>query len=133
MNSNYKGVNVMNKSQLIEYLKDRAKISLTAELDDLPVRGNSMASGDDDLEKEIEDRIIARINNDDVWAWASVKVTAKFNDFEGTDYLGACSYRDEDDFKSDLYYTDMISTAIEELADNILTCNSLLKAIKTEI
>ncbi len=93
---------------------------LEADFDDLPVRGNALASGDDAEDKRVEDEIIERLNNGDVWAWASVKVTARWKGLEGTNYLGGCSYVDEKDFKSPGgYYEDMKAEALADLKDTI--------------
>jgi hypothetical protein len=88
---------------------------VTAEMDDLPVRGNALASGDDEADRECEDEIIRRLNQGDVWAWACVKVTARFGEHEAHDYLGACSYADENDFRACAYFTDMKAEVLAQL------------------
>lgn len=56
------------------------------------VRGNAMASGDDKLDREVEDAILARLESGDQWAWCGVIVTASIEvegeTFEGRDTLG---------------------------------------------
>jgi len=104
---------------------DDSKVSyrIFAEQDDLPVRGNAMCSGDDDFDRQVEDAILARLDDGDVWAWASVKVEARYEgvdtfndeDIVGVDYLGACNYKDEEDFKRCPYYEDMCSEARDDL------------------
>lgn len=92
--------------------------SIEVEEDFIDVRGNAMCSGDDDFDREVEDAIIARLNDGDVWAWASVKVSARYDGIdgiEGVDYLGGCNYADEDDFKRDGYYEDMCNCARDDL------------------
>lgn len=94
---------------------------LTVGFDDLQVRGNAMASGDDALDKKVEDEIIARLDDGDVWAWAQVTVTARWEDFDGHDYLGACSYKDEADFKQKGgYWESMKAQALDDLNKNVL-------------
>lgn len=94
--------------------------TLDAEMDDLQVRGNALVSGDDAEDKKCEDEIIERLNSGDVWAWASVKVTASWRGLEGVDYLGGCSYRDENEFKQlDGYYDDMKARALDDLKQTI--------------
>jgi len=89
--------------------------------DDVPVRGNAIVSGDDDLDKEVEDEILERLETGDLWAWCTVKVTAEWEAedgriFSGEDYLGGCSYRDEEDFtEPGGYYDDMKEQAYAEL------------------
>ncbi len=104
---------------------------LTAEFDDLPVRGNAMASGDDALDKKVEDEIIARLERGDVWAWAAVTVEARWQGFVGRDHLGACCYRDERDFKhSEGYYPDMCSVALDDLNRKIQETADKLKSLQ---
>lgn len=83
--------------------------------EDTEVRGNCMASGDDDFDKECEDKIIADLEAGNVWAWCTVKVTASVGGLEGTDYLGCCSYKDEEDFREGTYYESMKEMAVDEL------------------
>jgi len=84
-----------------------------------PVRGNAMCSGDESFDREVEDGIIERLNNGDIWAWASVHVIARYEgvpDVHGDDYLGCCSYADEADFtRPGDYYDDMKCVAREDL------------------
>ena len=42
-------------------------IEVTAAQDDIPVRGNAMASGDDATDRECEDDILTRLDSGDVW------------------------------------------------------------------
>lgn len=101
--------------------------TLEAEEDHLDVRGNALASGNDAEDKKYEDEIICRLENGDIWAWATVKVTASWNGIEGVDYLGGCSYEDEADFKrAGGYYDDMKAQALEDLKSNI-------KALQTKV
>jgi hypothetical protein len=93
--------------------------TIIATQDIISVRGNACASGDDAFDKEVEDSIIARLDDGDVWAWASVDVCAKLKDFEGFEghaYLGGCSYKDEADFSTDDgYLPQMKEEALEDL------------------
>lgn len=87
------------------------------EQDDTPVRGNAMASGDADADKAVEDEILGRLDQGDVWAWALVKVTAKCEGFTGTAYLGGCSYKDEKEFQEDGYFEQLKHEAFEDLIE----------------
>lgn len=96
--------------------------AVTYDIEVLPeytdVRGNVMASGDDDYDKECEDAILADLADGNEWAWCTVKVTARYDGVdcvEGTDYLGGCSYRDRADFEAGGYYDDMKDQARDEL------------------
>lgn len=90
------------------------KIEVIANIDELPIRGNAIDSGDEIQDKEVENEIIDRLESGDVWAWASVEVRATCSECgaHGSDYLGACSYVDgEREFRNDAYFEDMCTTA----------------------
>jgi hypothetical protein len=80
---------------------------IEVEMDEAEVRGNAMVSGDDAEDKKVEDEILARLDRGDIWAWASVKVVAECQGFEGRDYLGGCCYKNEADFKRGGYFPQM--------------------------
>ncbi len=69
--------------------------------EDIPVRGNVMVSGDDALDQEVEDEIIARLDRGDIEAWCMARVTAEFalDDDDpicyALDHLGGLSYPSE--------------------------------------
>ena len=103
---------------------------LRAEFDDLPVRGNAMASGDDAFDREVEDGVLARLDAGDVWAWASVEVTAEWEGVTGRDYLGACSYASEDDFcASGGYFEDMKAGALADLNAQVERMTHLVESL----
>ena len=84
--------------------------------EDIPVRGNAMASGDDDLDKDVEDGIIERLNDGDMWAWCQVVVKAEVNGITGQDSFGCCSYKDTSDFiQPGGYYDDMKKGAYADM------------------
>lgn len=92
------------------------EFEVTAEPDDVPVRGNALASGDDELDRECEDEILERLDRGDAWAWARVTVTAAWNGFRGHAHLGGCSYRDETEFcQPDGYYPQLCQEALDDL------------------
>ena len=50
------------------------------------------------------------------WAWCCVEVKGYWNGLQGIAYLGACSYRNEDDFKQDGgYFKQLQSEAMDDL------------------
>lgn len=67
--------------------------------EDVEVYGNAIASGDDEVDREVERLIFERLDRGDIYAWFCAKVTATWRGFEGTAYLGACSYENAEDFK----------------------------------
>jgi hypothetical protein len=103
---------------------DDVIITLVAEEEDMGVRGNYMASGDEEQDREDEDNIIADYESGNLWAWCVAHVTVRPKDgriatFSGDDYLGGCSYASEQDFKEGGYYEDMVNTALSELNDRL--------------
>lgn len=102
---------------LVAFLAAHAEVEILARQDDIPVRGNALASGDDAEDKACEDAILARLDRGDEWAWALVEVRASFEGWKASDFLGACSYASEDDFRTPGgYFEDMRETALRELA-----------------
>jgi hypothetical protein len=95
------------------------EFNLISDYDDTPVKGNALASGDDQVDKECEDEIIERLDNGDHWAWALVTMEANYKGLTGVDYLGSCSYKDEEEFKNGGYYEDMKNNAYNDLINQI--------------
>lgn len=110
----------MEKQALIEFLERNATIKFEAEEEDVPVRGNAMASGDDDYDRKIENELLEQLERGNLNAWFCAKVTATYDNFHGVDYLGCCSWDSFEAFQKDAYYDSMVSQAIENLADEIL-------------
>ncbi len=112
---------------------------------DIPVRGYAMVSGDDAADKEVEDEIIRRRNSGDVWAWAtvtvsaSVRVSGKTAVFKGTTSLGGCSYANEAEFMHTGEYETMKMEAFDDLHRHLLEVKRLgeeaafiLRSVKVE-
>jgi hypothetical protein len=95
-------------------------VSMTCDQDDLPVRGNALASGDDEEDKKAEEAILRDIESGNEWAWctAHVRVTYK-GILTADDYLGACSYPSEDDFRDGGYFDDMVSSCVAEINNQL--------------
>lgn len=91
-------------------MKSEYVIEVIATVDDIPVRGNAVASGNEAEDKRVEDEIIARLDKGDVWAWASVEVRVTFRGvLTASEYLGGCCYEDEADFvENSGYYEEMV-------------------------
>lgn len=86
------------------------KIELTPE--HLPVWGNAIASGDDELDSKYESGILNRLNSGDTWAWCMVRVSGEWNGIERDDYLGCCTYENEQDFRENSGYFAAIQAEI---------------------
>ncbi len=109
---------------------EEVEFELTVEEEDMPVRGNAMASGDDAADKEVEDEIIERLERGDIYAWFQAKMTAKWEGFTGVDYLGGCSYTSEKDFmEPGGYYDDMKNQALYDLNKKIKEKAEKLQAL----
>lgn len=59
--------------------------------------------------------VLQQIKAGNDWEWCTVKVTARYQDFKGVAYLGACSYEDEKEFLKDASYEDMCADALARL------------------
>jgi hypothetical protein len=106
----------MNRDLMHEETSGPVTYRLYIDLEDSEVRGNAMASGDTAFDKQVEDEILKRLEDDsDIWAWAFVTVEACIGEFRGVESLGCCSYRDTAEFIADGYYRDMKSQAFGEL------------------
>jgi hypothetical protein len=101
----------------LETIRKQSRIEVFAEQDDIPVRGNAMASGDDELDRKTEDWILRRLDSGDVWAWAAVTVRVTWKGISCEDHLGACSYDDEADFRQEGggYFGSMVDICVAEI------------------
>lgn len=116
---------------LRKLLPEEVTFTLTAEVDEIPVRGNALCSGDALEDKACEDALLARLDDGDIWAWACVTVTATYREFSGAEILGACSYRDEEEFKKDSYYLMLRESALDNLQSNMELAASHLLPLLT--
>ena len=124
------------RDNLIKKLKKSGKvvISLSADPDHMPIRGN-FDSGDKVADEKLEDELIKRSENGDVWAWAEVTVRAilitphPMENIIGEDHLGGCSYESEADFRKDGYYDDMVNEALGKIADQLLGAAEIIKSL----
>lgn len=109
----------------------KSEVSFTIEClnEEMPIKGNVLASQDDDANREAEQKVIDAYENGNEWAWCCVKVTAVWQSFQGSDYLGGCSYESEKDFIKGGYYDDMQNVALENLNREIKETYSKLKSL----
>lgn len=75
---------------------------------------------EDDLDDETAAYVRDQMNNGNVWAWCSVCVTVSdglpFSDsLQENEYLGACSYANQDGFIEGGYFVDMVKQAYERI------------------
>jgi hypothetical protein len=96
--------------------KPQYQVFFEALPEDISVKGNALASNDENLNKEAEDEIIQRLESGDIYAWFTAKVTVCDEDGnEASDYLGCCSYENEKDFRAGGYFPDMVNECIRQL------------------
>lgn len=108
---------------------EEAKVALRTEWDETPVRGNALASGNDDLDRETEDEILARLDRGDIWAWCLVIVTADWEAFRGEATLGCCCYEDEADFKKGGYWEDLQKEALSDLNAQVVAAYAKIEPL----
>jgi len=98
-----------------ELKEDEVTFTLECLPEDMPFEGNCSAI-DEETDRAQEKWIRDQLRADNEWAWCCMKVTAKWEGYEGVDYLGCCSYESAADFKQPGgYYDDMKSQALEAL------------------
>lgn len=113
---------------------EEVSIDLDMVQDDAPVRGNAISSGDADVDKEYEDGILRRLDNGDAWAWALVRVTLRWHNFEASTVLGGCSYESEQSFMEDTYYSEMCAEALGELNATVrMSCKDILDRMSLSV
>jgi hypothetical protein len=101
---------------------EQAGIKFEIELleEDIPVRGNVCDTGDEELDKKMEAEVLNQLQRGNLWAWCTVRVVASFDGETGDDYLGCCSYKNEEEFKhGDGYYPQMQEEALHRLIANL--------------
>ena len=76
--------------------KDEVKFSVEIESEDMQVRGNYMCTEDPESDKKDEDEILARLERGDIFAWCVIKVTAKWEEFEGFAIIGGVSFSEDE-------------------------------------
>lgn len=90
--------------------------------EDTEIRGNLIESDDKEADREDENKVIEDLNNGNQWAWCIVRVIASvpsIPELTCDDYLGACSYQSEKDFKDGGYYDDMCNQTKAELVKRL--------------
>lgn len=89
--------------------------SIKCEPDYEPIRGNVLASGNDEEDRKAEHWVVDELGRGNQWAWCYVRVTGKWKVFTAWDVLGGCSYKSEQDFKTGGYYEDMKGRVVKML------------------
>jgi hypothetical protein len=114
-----KTVNAINSvSEIQELEKMGVEIEFTPENEDISPFGQF----DDD---ETAQKICDKYERGNEAAWFCAKVSVRFRGFEGTNYLGCCSYKSFKEFCSDEsgYYVDMVNQCISQVNTEIQARN----------
>jgi hypothetical protein len=101
------------------FLRSQSDIIVECLPEDLQIKGNASAI-DDETDAQVEREILEQLDSGNEWAWCTIKVSLKWKGYEGTDYLGACSYKSKKDFiDANDYFPDMVDQAFNDLVSNI--------------
>ena len=95
------------------------EISICVEYEDIPVRGNAIASEDPEYDEKVENDIINDLESGNIFAWCTAIVKARWAGFEGVDTLGAVSCFNEESFRESVMEHGMIESAVEGLIREI--------------
>lgn len=106
------------KQSLIEQIRDQVAFSIQVEESDTPIRGNASAI-DEVTDREAEEWVLNHLRQGNVWAWADVRVVARWCGFQGDDSLCCVMETSERSFMDSGYYDDMKDAALAELIDNL--------------
>jgi hypothetical protein len=106
---------------------DGISYALIIHPEDTDPEGNASAI-DDDTDAEILAEILDRLSRGDLWAWCTVECRAEWNGFKASDFLGACNYRDANEFREEGgYWQDMKAQALDLLRSNVAHYRQRLK------
>lgn len=111
-----------------ELIETEVEFEIECLPEDLPVRGNAIASDDPEFDKKVEDEILDKLERGFEWAWCCVRVIARWEGFEGDAYLGGVSCDNEEAFTtgdSDYYEAlkqealDLLNLRLAETAQKL--------------
>lgn len=117
------------RTRVKQHLLERARYSIECLPEHLPLKGNVCAIGDDTLDAELENNVRQALESGNDWAWCTVKVTASYQKYKGSDYLGGCSYDSQRDFETSGYFEDMKDEALNDLVAVILDAAGLIEDV----
>jgi len=106
------------RDAILDQVKD-ADINIQCLPEDMPYIGNCSAISEC-IDKENEAWITDQLESGNQWAWCLVKVSVTFMGITKDEYLGGCSYTDEDCFIACDYYSDMVDQCQESIVDQIV-------------
>lgn len=102
-------------------IKEDLEIQIIADYETEQLEGNLIDSGDTAFDNRVCEDVRQQLNVGNVWAWAQVEVKCTYKGvLTASDYLGCCSYDNEQDFKEGGYYEDMVTTCLAEINDQLV-------------
>ena len=101
----------------IETEESTMEIQIILHDEHIPIEGNAVDSGDTDFDAKVNAGIIERLDMGQLWAWCTVEVKVTIDGFTANDYLGCCSYDNEQEFKAGGYYDDMVETCKNDIVE----------------
>lgn len=109
----------------------RATFTLDCEPEHVTIEGNASAI-DEETDAAACAWIRDQLDRGNPWAWCCAKVTARLDGFEGTAYLGCCSYESESAFRKDGYFEEMKAEALDNLKASVADAKASADAILSE-
>jgi hypothetical protein len=113
-----------------ELLEDEVEFSIECLPEDASIEGNCSAI--DRLTDQCVERWIRReLEQGNLWAWCCVRVVARWRGFEGEDFLGCCSYRNEKEFRHpEGYFPQMRDEALRRLNEVVAQTDGRLAPLR---
>jgi len=122
----------LRREDRIRKVRELAEVQVDALPEDIPVRGNVLASGDEDEDRAAEDAVLAALEDGEPWAWAVLRVRVRVQDWTAEAFLGGVSYWGPDadaDVRRDLV-PDLVHEACGELVDRMVDGEAFLRDLR---
>ena len=121
---------MITKQEIRERIIDQVQLKTVIHEEYASIEGNAIASEDENFDRKVCQEIRNQLEAGNPWAWCTVEVIARWETFSGNDFLGCCSYKDEDDFKQGGYAEGMAEIAVNDLIDSIISVNKSLEPLQ---
>lgn len=116
---------------LRELTEEEVEFSIQCLPEEASIEGNCSAI-DELTDRRVKRWIERQLEQGNDWAWCCVRVVARWEGFEGDDYLGCCSYRSEKEFRHPSgYFPQMREEALRRLNERIAETETTLAAIRS--
>jgi hypothetical protein len=115
-------------------MAEKIKVRWDVEEEDIPVKGNVMASGNDEDDHRAEQEVLSQLRSGNIYAWCVMIVTATYKGFTGKAALGGCSYKSKEDLLQDQFEAmkkDAIHNLKTSIEATVLAGKEARKALKT--